>query len=608
MNLNTSISIKCKIQKITSHNNMDKLIPKEKKLFLYLIMFSIINGLIQTGSLMILLPFIQSILNANLLLSTEPLKYLIKSGIDLNSQNIVIVLSVALLISILIKNLSHIFLAYYDSQFTAVAEARMAKNLLKGYVFTKYSWIVQQNQSIIRDTILINVVNWSRNYLRCILLAINELFFIIIASAFLLYLNVTVGIFLFIIIFLLVKIIMKFSRKKLNIIASEKQSAMYKMGISCNEILEGARDIKILNVDEYLIKKFDSYFSKYSHNDKLNQIFSSIPRLTLEVIGYLCLIGSVIYVQYYSADGASNNVAKIAVYGIAALKILPTLNALLTYIHKIMDSIPSIIEVNNLLVNVTNLREIGIQDSICSNNIWNKISFDNITYHHSGRDLIALNNISLCISRGEKIGLVGESGSGKSTLADIVAGLIFPDLGDVSIDNIKISNAQMLAWRARIGYVSQRSFLFDATLAENICVDPGKFDLSEINTVIRAVGLLDLVDKMPLGLNTPIGDKGVMVSGGQKQKIVLARALYTKPEFLILDEATSALDLSSELEIQNALDELSKTITTLTIAHKLSAVINCDRILLLDKGKIIEQGTHKDLIIKSGFYRDLFKV
>jgi ATP-binding cassette, subfamily B, bacterial HlyB/CyaB len=234
------------------------------------------------------------------------------------------------------------------------------------------------------------------------------------------------------------------------------------------------------------------------------------------------------------------------------------------------------------------------------------ISFENVSFRYSiGQDRPTLANLSFEIRPGEKIAVVGRSGSGKTTLAKLILGLYFPSEGRVFIDGHDIKAISRRNLRRRIGVVPQDVFLFSGTIRENIALGDPDTSFERVVAAARMAGAHDFISEMALGYDTKVGERGMSVSGGQRQRIALARALLRDPDILLLDEATSALDVESERAIQANLDGASRGRTTIVIAHRLSTVRNADRIIVIDRGAIVEMGNHANLLEKGGLYAHL---
>lgn len=245
--------------------------------------------------------------------------------------------------------------------------------------------------------------------------------------------------------------------------------------------------------------------------------------------------------------------------------------------------------------------------SILETNIKGGITFDNVSFHYQNHTPAILNNISLHIKRHEIIGIVGTSGSGKSTLARMISGLYIPQSGHVTLDNIPLSQLNLNRVRQQIGIILQQNFLFNLSVFDNIRLTRQNASLEDVIYVAKLTGAHEFILKLPLGYDTIIAEGGQSLSGGQRQRIAIARALLSSPKILIFDEATSALDDESQAIIQEHLPLIAKERTVIIIAHRLSTVRTCHRIIVLEKGNLIEEGTHKELIAKNSHYKKLWQ-
>jgi ATP-binding cassette subfamily B protein len=235
-----------------------------------------------------------------------------------------------------------------------------------------------------------------------------------------------------------------------------------------------------------------------------------------------------------------------------------------------------------------------------------EVKFENVTFRYNeDQEHNTLENISLQVQPGETIAIVGRSGSGKSTLVKLLQGLYHPTKGRISIDGHDLVHVSPESLRRQLGVVPQECFLFSGTIWENIALYNDEVSLDQVVEVAKLAEAHAFIQEMPLGYNTQVGERGASLSGGQRQRIAIARALLGEPRIVLLDEATSSLDTESERRFQQNLTRISRDRTTFIIAHRLSTVRNADCILVLDRGILVEQGTHQTLMEQRGLYYHL---
>jgi ATP-binding cassette, subfamily B, bacterial MsbA len=236
------------------------------------------------------------------------------------------------------------------------------------------------------------------------------------------------------------------------------------------------------------------------------------------------------------------------------------------------------------------------------------IHFNNISFTYPNHKNLVLKGIDLYLPQGTTLALVGSSGAGKSTLADLLPRFYDPTEGYIEIDGTDLREFEVKSLRKAMGIVSQDTFLFNASVRDNIAYARQEATDEEIIAAAKGANAYEFIEQLPDGLDTQIGDRGVILSGGQRQRISIARALLQNPEILILDEATSSLDTVSEKYVQTAIEKLSCDRTTLVIAHRLSTVQKADKIAVIDRGQIVEIGCHEELLTKGGYYTRLYSM
>ncbi len=405
-----------------------------------------------------------------------------------------------------------------------------------------------------------------------------------------------------IILFPITGLIIGFIGKSLQKSSDKGQAKMGSLLSIIDENISGLRIIKAFTAEAHINSNFDKESNSYKN------IMSSLLRkkdLASPMSEFLSTIVLVVVMwfggQLVLGDNSTLSAQEFIGYILIFSQIIPPAKTLTTsyyYIQKGSASakrVYEILDAENEITDVENPKQIKLLN--------NQIEFKNLSFSYEKQQV--LKDINFTISKGRMIALVGQSGSGKSTLADLLARFYDINQGEILIDNSNIKEIALHDLRALMGIVSQESILFNDTIFNNIRLGNITASKQEVIEAAKIANAHDFILETENGYDTNIGDRGNKLSGGQKQRLSIARAILKNPEILILDEATSALDTESERLVQDALDKLMYSRTSLVIAHRLSTIQNADEILVLDKGCIIERGTHQELIAQNGHYKKL---
>ncbi|MEJ6981169.1 ABC transporter ATP-binding protein [Pedobacter sp. P351] len=390
--------------------------------------------------------------------------------------------------------------------------------------------------------------------------------------------------------------------KRLKSQAASSQRSLGLMIGFLDEALTGIKIIKAFNATEYIKKRFYNENRYYTRLTKSMARRQQLASPVSEFLGVSMVAGIVLYGGSLILSGESNlDAPAFIAYIILFSQVLRPAKA----ITDSFSNIHSGIAAGERVLEVIDTKP-AIEDSpdaIIINGFTDKITFQNVSFSYS--DKLILDRISIEIPKGQTVALVGPSGGGKSTLMDLIPRFNEPQSGIVCFDGIDIKEIQSISLRDQIGFVNQESILFNDTIFNNICFGKPDASVEEVERASKIANAHDFILKTENGYQTNIGDRGMKLSGGQKQRINIARAVLKNPSILLLDEATSALDTESEKLVQDALNKLMKNRTTLIIAHRLSTIQGADKIIVLEAGKVIEQGSHTQLIELNGLYRRL---
>ena len=373
------------------------------------------------------------------------------------------------------------------------------------------------------------------------------------------------------------------------------------------ETLNGIRLIKSVSSEnrEYIkLKELMLSLENIALKAKMN---SALISPVNEVTSMITVISILLLGRYLFADQITNVSAILLTYLLVLFRMLPMVSQINSSRNAIAKGSASF----NMAVDLwrRDNKPIMKPGSIPFQKVKSQIHFYEISFSYPGNDNLVLKNVDISLPRGKTLALVGGSGAGKSTFADLLPRFYDPTSGCITIDGIDLREFDITSLRKKTGIVSQTTHLFNDTVKNNIIYASPDATEDEIIEAVRQANAYDFIMDLPKQWDTQIGDRGVMLSGGQRQRLAIARALLQDPEILILDEATSALDTVSERLVQKAIDQLSRDRTVLVIAHRLSTIQNADQIAVLDQGKLVEIGTHSELLEKeSGYYRHLYYV
>ncbi len=362
---------------------------------------------------------------------------------------------------------------------------------------------------------------------------------------------------------------------------------------------KGIREVLIYRQQETFLEALMSAARAGRSHRTFTSIAPTLPTWVLEAVGFFVVILAMAFLIFVENADIPRISAALGLLVLTAWRLLPYCNRVVSLQISIRGTRPMAHAVIDLLEKLRSLPSKPHPIPEKDFTFTNEISLENICFRYSGASADSLKNINFTVRKGEKIGLIGASGGGKTTLAGVLSGLLPPTHGNILIDGITLDSSKRAALAEQIGYVPQSPFLFAGTLAENVAFkDWGKeWDEEKVYKACKQASI-DFVQDHKKGILRPIGENGAGLSGGQAQRVSIARAMYTDPSLLIFDEATSALDQHNEHAIQETIENLADKVTCVIIAHRLSTVAHCDRVLWIDKGTIIMDGPAKEVVEK----------
>jgi ABC-type bacteriocin/lantibiotic exporter with double-glycine peptidase domain len=358
------------------------------------------------------------------------------------------------------------------------------------------------------------------------------------------------------------------------------------------EGLRGFREVRVMGLEQEVLARSSKLLEDRHKLQRQSRLLIELPRYTIETGVVLFALG--LLTTFMIADQPIATAAtSLTMISLVIVRLLPLANRMFGAYSQIIDDSPALAEMQRLLAAYPDPSKTRPSTGQTVK-FERSIELGGVSVCYPGTEREAISGIGLRIAKGESVGIVGTTGAGKTTLIEVLAGLIEPTVGDLKIDGVALDGSTRTAWRRALGYVAQDVFIFEDTIEANIvCGRP--YDQKRLDQAIGAAALQQFIATLPEGLNTRLGTFGDLLSGGQRQRIGIARALYGQPQLLILDEATSALDVVTEAQVLNDIRRLTRGLTRILVTHRLSAIEDCDRVVLVDNGRIKAIGAPEEI-------------
>jgi ATP-binding cassette subfamily C protein len=578
---------------------------EERRRWLVLVAYSLVATGLETIGAVAILAF-GAVINGSDTLFKIPLV-----GPHLRSVEpavLVVVTMAAVAVFFLLKN-GFLFVQIREQERCATASTvKVSTRLFRRYLAAGYSFHLNKNSAeLIRNVNYLPDVVYRISLLSAVRL-LSEAMVIVAITAVLLVAEPQMTLATIATFGIISAIIVRLTQKRHRKWGEENQEYLRLGLLALQQGLGSAKEVKVLGREKYFLDLFDKHRSDRGRTQYLTATAIQLPRLALETM-LICSVAIVVVVLQLRVGQVTGELfVTIGLFAYAGFRIMPSVNRIINSLNNIRygtEAIETVWRDHSPILVIPGAKPESDETGPFSE-FQDAIRLETVSFAFEGASAKVLDGVDLAIERNSLLGIAGPSGAGKTTLVDLILGLHKPTEGRITADGRDIADDPR-GWRRLIGYVPQNFYLIDDTLRRNIAfgLTDAEIDEARVRKTVEMAQLADFVASLPEGLDTVVGERGVRLSGGQRQRIALARALYGQPPILVFDEATSALDPVTEEEINQEINRLAGDKTVIVIAHRLSSLMHCDRIVFMKDGRIAAQGTFQDLIAANPDFRRL---
>ena len=551
----------------------------------------LIGALLETVGVSMIAPLATAILDAEALENNQYV-IMVRNFLGLeNMEEFVILLLLAVIAIFVIKNIYLLLMNYVQSRFVNKNQFYTVSYMMDEYLNRPYEFYLNADiPTVFRtlDSDIPKVFTVLMDFIQLMTEAVVSVCLCIVVLIVDPVMTLMIGGILLGMTVLIVGVL----KPRLNRLGFENQEVQSRMGKWRNQSIFGIKEVKVLHKETFFVENYSVYAKNAADLNCNYTVFNNMPRYLIETICIAGLLGYMVICLMTGQD-LMGLAPKISAFAVAAVRLMPSVNRINTHItniaffgssvHFVHDNIDFRDYKEEKKVSARKLEEgAAIEVKDC-------ITFDKVSYSYPGTDKMILQEADMCIPVGKSVGIIGPSGAGKTTAVDILLGLLKCQSGRITCGGRDVRE-NYGSWLSHIGYIAQNIYLTDDPVRDNVAfgVAPKDIDDQRVWEVLEEAQLKEFVENLPEGLNTSVGERGVRMSGGQRQRLGIARALYHNPEILVFDEATSALDTDTETAIMEAIDKFHGRKTMIIIAHRLRTIENCDIILKVENGKIEE--------------------
>ena len=564
---------------------------KQKLHICFLGVLIFIGGLLETLSVSAVLPIVYVIISPEQALENKYIR-MVMDALEIDSiEGFIVPLLGALIVMYILKNAFLLLLVHEQNRFILMNRNKLISQVLREFLNRPYEFYLDADiPTVFRltDSDIPNVFN----ILMAMISLVSEGIVFALLCIVMVLTDWKLLLFLIIVFGILSFLIIKVLKPRLAKLGERNQSIQSKIAKWRIQAIYGIKDVKVLHREAFFADNYEQSGKVGAGYAERHAVLNNLPRLLIETVFMASVLGYIVLYISFGKD-ASSLVPMLTTFAIAAIRMMPSVNRINTYLTDISFFRPCLDYVyENMNINEISRRTnqtLQPADRSKKMQLQDCIALKDIVYAYPNTDKLIFDKANMIVPYGKSVGIMGPSGAGKSTIVDILLGLLKIREGSITCDGVNIFD-NYPAWLAQIGYIPQSIYLIDESIRNNIAfgIAEEEIDDNHIWQALEEAQLKEFIKGLPEGLDTAIGDRGIRISGGQRQRLGIARALYHNPEILVFDEATSALDNETEAAVMEAINSFHGRKTMVIIAHRLNTIEKCDIIYKVDGGKIVE--------------------
>lgn len=566
---------------------------KQKRTMVLLVIMMFIGALLEAFSITLVVPVASIIISPTAIRDNELVASIYEILPFESEQTFGIAVMLALIVAFILKNIYIYFMQKAQYYFIYTNQFRTSERMMKNYMRRGYEFFLNADTAVVQRTITSDVNNMYALILS-VLQLVSEVIVFVALSVVLLRQDPLMTIFLAVLLgitLLVIKVVLKPIMYKAGKDNQDYYSNLFKW---INQTVTGIKEVKVGGREKYFIDTYKGYGKGYVDAVQKYTLYNNIPKLIIETV---CVAGIVLYFLYIFLSGQSSEdvMVIITAFGLAVARLMPSANRINNQLNNIAYFEPFFMGVSdNLQVDIngenTDIAFMEVPKEKLP--VTKEIVLEGVSYKYPNTDKWILKDANVTIPVGQAIGIVGTTGAGKSTIVDVLLGLLVMQEGKITADGQDVlAKDNYRKWLKNVGYIPQSIFMIDDSIRKNVAfgIPEDEIDDDRVWEVLKEAQLDDFVRSLPEGLDSSVGERGIRVSGGQRQRLSIARALYEDPEVLIMDEATAALDNDTEKAIMDSINRLHGNKTLIIIAHRLQTIEKCDAVYRIGEGKAVRE-------------------